>query len=245
MIRRDNNSGDCYNQYTTTSAYAAGIVGWGTAKVSNCYNTGSFSGGKHDLVITRALYGKLSNDGWKWLGWSDRSVRHYFRSTITNNAIYVSPINANTGISATSCYSTKNVSTTRGVTSYNNMSGVLNASNVTHGQGCGLNTDGNLIQIIAGSNGYLFMYSGLTASHKETYTNVKCYLYVESDGNKIDWYGNNFYAIDHNTETYTVRYTNKTIGSSNVSSTLGSSWGVNGSILGGKPCPKALYWAFQ
>jgi hypothetical protein len=30
------------------------------------------------------LHGKLSNDGWKWLGWSDRSVRHYFYSSISS-----------------------------------------------------------------------------------------------------------------------------------------------------------------
>lgn len=244
-IRRDNKSSDCYTQYSTTSAYAAGIVGWGTSTVSNCYNTGSFSGGRQDIVITRALYGKLSNDGWNWLGWSDRAVRHYFYSSITNNDIYVSPINANTGVSATSCYSTKNVSTTRSVFSYSNWSGDHSGSYLGNGSYCGFNTDGNLIQAIAGSNGYLMMYTKLAENHYTSYSNVKCYLYVETNGNKIDWYGNSFYAIDHNTKTYTVRYTNKTISSSNVSSTLGSSWGVNSSVLGGKPCPKALYWVFQ
>ncbi len=94
-----------YNRTTTSlNAYAGGIVGYGTSTCSNCYNSGSVSGGYKKVQYRDVVTIEFCIDETLYT----RAVRSYAIFNVKyTDGLYYSPINGNRTKTTNNCYSTK------------------------------------------------------------------------------------------------------------------------------------------
>ncbi|MBQ3493851.1 MAG: hypothetical protein IJA69_00375 [Clostridia bacterium] len=234
-VYRDNKAADCYDKYTTITAYAGGIVGYGTNATNYCYNTGLVSGGHQRVEIARAIRTRMDSELW---GFSAVDVRHYFKSSI-NCQHFTSAINGLISIETTGCYAATKISPSYTFSRTAVRSGSYNETVSSSGLGYAWSGIGNIFDHI----GWYEFYDcfGATIS-KSTATEIAYRLYsyvlVKSGGNR-NGQNESYYAIDYTTPSYYYRYTTKQISSDNLSSTLGT---TNFCIKNSKVYPITLFW---
>ncbi len=240
-----------YNsRVTDIKAYAGGIVGYGSATCSSCYNSGSVSGGtsreQHTDVISIGFIEYYNG----WFG----SV--HFVSQMPTYAVfnvsyisgrYYSPINGNRTVSTSRCYSTRDYGTISssdfsitadfydfgGETVYRNRTG---SQTFTHNRPVGQTSQ---------RNNFTVRFTAKKIVSNDTYI-LQGYtdLYLYGNGDDASRVGSGkhqgpFYTIN---ESITIKK-DYTVSSSVSASNLGSTyWATSSVINGGKPYLKNLYW---
>lgn len=236
---RNDSSKSCYYKYTYQYAYAGGITGYSDTTVSYCYNQASVSGGStiyYDSGSVKSSFMDSSTTG--------------FYSTQFTYQKYVSSINGNVETKTTSCYASSKTSISRSLYTSFVLSGgsSLNVTGYYTGLVAeyGFTGGGTIMQSIFGANdGYMYHYayfSGSTNSSTGAYT-AKAYTKLVTDGRCISEETNTYNIVNVTTPAFYQNYTQSTVTSSNLSSTLGTTyWKCSSSVNGGKPYLIGLYW---